>query len=731
MKKIIFFLTAMLLIMSAALAQKTLVSSSGRTSDLKLNQGVSLANGNERMASHPSRGAQPLWQEDFDGSFPPTGWTLYQSNAALPFLYYTSYGRTTPACFGYDGGLSSYPIRGITTHAFTPVAGAVFSFWAMHDVAYTPGSSWYTAYRIKVSTTTNAQASFTTIKEYANYAYAGINSNRVIFTPQQISDWYNMTLDLSAYVGQQIYVAIEVYDHYGDDGITIDDVGVVVLRDNDLTLQADGFPYTKIPQDQAALLPFPNMTAKAYNAGKLAQTNVKTYITHNATPIGTSNNIANLASGATSATMTVTPIAGTAFPTTLGTNNVLYEVRGDQIDDDPSDNSKTFAYDITTNLYAQDDVGPTQLAGYGVGVGAADAIMGQIYRITSPTMLNQVVVGFGEGSGQTENVNLRIYGMSGATTLSSTTPLMNQLFQRKGGWSTVTVPSTLLMPGNYFLCVQEISAINCGMAYDGIPGKVCYYNSAGTTALTSAAGFGCVAIRMVTAPLPNIDLQAVSVTGNTTPMATIPENYIVTVKNVGSQPASNFTVRLETEAGDLLDTQTVAGPLVTGATSTAIFPITFPQAWAGPLKIKGVVAITGDENPANNESPLLTLNIQPNPGYVTECNTNGIDIQVGTGANNYTIPVNNYYNRSYTQQIYDAAEINKPAGTQIGNISFQLMGGGTYTKTAQTIYLANTTKSTFTGTTDYIPASELQLVFTGSITFSQTLGWNTGKSMLL
>jgi hypothetical protein len=111
--------------------------------------------------------------------------------------------------------------------------------------------------------------------------------------------------------------------------------------------------------------------------------------------------------------------------------------------------------------------------------------------------------------------------------------------------------------------------------------------------------------------------------------------------------------------------------------------------------------------------------------FEAECNTDAVNIQLGTAANNYTIPVNNYYNRSYTQQIYDAAEIGLPVGSLIGNVSFQVMGGNTYTKANQTIYLANTTKSTFTGSTDYIPSNQLQLVYTGSITFSQTLGWNT------
>jgi len=97
---------------------------------------------------------------------------------------------------------------------------------------------------------------------------------------------------------------------------------------------------------------------------------------------------------------------------------------------------------------------------------------------------------------------------------------------------------------------------------------------------------------------------------------------------------------------------------------------------------------------------------------------------VGTGANTtYQFPVNTFYNYSYTQQIYTASEIDVPGA--IYSISFQYIHGTPQTKTNQTIYLGNTTRTAFTGTSNWVPLSELDLVFTGTITYNNTNEWLT------
>ena len=101
----------------------------------------------------------------------------------------------------------------------------------------------------------------------------------------------------------------------------------------------------------------------------------------------------------------------------------------------------------------------------------------------------------------------------------------------------------------------------------------------------------------------------------------------------------------------------------------------------------------------------------------------GGDIAIGEGTTtNYYIPVNNYYNYTYSQQIFLASEMSGP--TTINSVSFYYSYSSPSTdKTNVTIYLGHTTKSEFSGTSDYIQPTGLQQVYTGNLNCQQ--GWNT------
>ena len=218
--------------------------------------------------------------------------------------------------------------------------------------------------------------------------------------------------------------------------------------------------------------------------------------------------------------------------------------------------------------------------------------------------------------------------------------------------------------------------------------------------------------------IKDIDMSAVSITGNLNPMATTTNNYAVTVSNVGMLPASNFTITLMAD-GNVLGTETVTATLANMQSYTSTFPVTFTQNQAGPLTLNAVVTIDNDESLDNNETSLNIV-VAPHPGYIMgECH----EFTSGTAATYYYLPVNNLYNRSYTEQIYDAAEINLPPGTAITRIAFlpTHASSGTQTKTNQTVYLANTTKSVFTSASDHIPPASLQLVYTGSTSFNHNV----------
>ena len=104
-------------------------------------------------------------------------------------------------------------------------------------------------------------------------------------------------------------------------------------------------------------------------------------------------------------------------------------------------------------------------------------------------------------------------------------------------------------------------------------------------------------------------------------------------------------------------------------------------------------------------------------------------VQIGTGTTTtYDIPVNNYYNYTYSQQIYTAAEIGAAGVPQtISSIAFQYAySSATTAKTNCTIYMANTPKTSFTSTTDWVQYANLTPVYTGNLNFPAGVGnWTT------
>ena len=91
----------------------------------------------------------------------------------------------------------------------------------------------------------------------------------------------------------------------------------------------------------------------------------------------------------------------------------------------------------------------------------------------------------------------------------------------------------------------------------------------------------------------------------------------------------------------------------------------------------------------------------------------------GTSTSSY-LPSYSFYNYSLTQQIYDAAEIGRA-----GNITSVSIynAGDTRTRTYD-VYMVNTNKSVFSSTSDWIPATTSDRVYTGSVTLTAG-SWTT------
>lgn len=120
------------------------------------------------------------------------------------------------------------------------------------------------------------------------------------------------------------------------------------------------------------------------------------------------------------------------------------------------------------------------------------------------------------------------------------------------------------------------------------------------------------------------------------------------------------------------------------------------------------------------ESDAISATIVMTDYPCANCNDS---IIVGTGTEqNNQLPLNTYYNYSYTQQIYTAAEIGNTIGG-INCISFQYIHSSLQTKDIE-VYLGNTTKTTFNSSSDWVSISDMQLVYNGTINFTPGMADN-------
>ncbi len=107
--------------------------------------------------------------------------------------------------------------------------------------------------------------------------------------------------------------------------------------------------------------------------------------------------------------------------------------------------------------------------------------------------------------------------------------------------------------------------------------------------------------------------------------------------------------------------------------------------------------------------------------FTTHCLAGGDPFTEGT-VSTYHIPVNNYYNYTYSQQIFLASELNGAA--TIDSIAFFYdYATSTIEKSNVTVYLGHTSQSTFSGTSNYISPTNFTQVYSGHMNCHQ--GWNT------
>jgi hypothetical protein len=223
--------------------------------------------------------------------------------------------------------------------------------------------------------------------------------------------------------------------------------------------------------------------------------------------------------------------------------------------------------------------------------------------------------------------------------------------------------------------------------------------------ITTFPGNGEKYIFDIIPPVPN-DMAAMTITGNTTPSEGTPSVYGVSVRNAGTAAQSNYEVRIMSGTNVLA---TTAGPAIAPGIIQNVQVSWTPQT-TGPMAIYGNVLLAGDENPQNNSTSPINVNVM---GAGT------LAVTVGSGDELANIPVNMFWRNSLFETIYLASEMNI-AGLITGLAfynNFETNLPGKPTK----IWLGTTGQSDLS--TGWILSTQLTLVYDGNIDYPS--GQNT------
>ena len=205
------------------------------------------------------------------------------------------------------------------------------------------------------------------------------------------------------------------------------------------------------------------------------------------------------------------------------------------------------------------------------------------------------------------------------------------------------------------------------------------------------------------------------------------DNNPVTVDgNTFFMPQSDVTVSATFEKGLTVSMASVMNGSISADPSCLLQGTTVnltATPAAGYVIDKWVVFKTGDVNTTvtvnDNSFTMPDYDVTVSAIFMPQQSD---DVTIGsvTSTNAY-IPTYSYYKYSLTQQIYTAAEVGDAA--TITAVAFKVSNEKSATRTLD-IYLSHTTKSSFSGTDDWVAQSTDHKVYSGSVTFASS-GWTT------
>lgn len=202
--------------------------------------------------------------------------------------------------------------------------------------------------------------------------------------------------------------------------------------------------------------------------------------------------------------------------------------------------------------------------------------------------------------------------------------------------------------------------------------------------------------------IPQTDLAALTITGNTTPTVGMATSYTVNVYNWGSVAQNTYQVKLYKQGG--VEIASADGTAVSAGQTVAVSVGWTPDT-QGVNTIYAKIVLTGDQNNLNDQSPNLTVTVQP-AGQVV--------FTIGDGSETGRIPLDMYYMNSLYECMYYPAEISNTIGT-INGIGFYNNFVTDLPNQPTNIWVGTTTQADLSAS--WIPSTQLTQVFSGTVNY--------------
>lgn len=153
--------------------------------------------------------AQSIWFEGFEGTtFPPAGWNIIDISGVKTWERYTTYPHSGTGSARHEWSVETQTTALVTPAITLPNYGnPELNFWSYFQLIG------YKYSGVLVSTTVNNNIeAFTEIMNLDEYA-------------GMLGTWYNINIQLNAYLGETIYIAF-LYDNFDGHNWTIDDINI-------------------------------------------------------------------------------------------------------------------------------------------------------------------------------------------------------------------------------------------------------------------------------------------------------------------------------------------------------------------------------------------------------------------------------------------------------------------------------------------------------------------------